>query len=811
MIPPQFHIQTSPLADPAAMVIAGQARFTILTDRLIRIEYAPSGQFEDHASQAFWFRKQPVPKFELTRTAQKVIIETEALRLEYLTGRAFSGKSLSILVKSTEAATVSAVATASVVATATEVVWHYADNIWNFGPLWGTARTLDGVSGGTRLDPGPMARSGCAVLDDSKSVVFNAEHWVEPRAHPENLDVYFFGYGHDYVACLRDYVKITGPAPMLPRYILGNWWSRYWAYTQAELTALMQDFQDHDVPLSICIVDMDWHLAGWTGYTWNRELWPDPQQFIAWLHAQGLKTALNLHPSDGVGPHEAQYPLMAAMMGVDPATQEPVRFDIANTQFAMAYFDILLHPYEAMGVNFWWMDWQQERVTSIPGLDPLWWLNHLHYLDLGRNGKRPFVFSRWGGLGNHRYPIGFSGDTHVTWESLAFQPPFTSTAANVNYGWWSHDIGGHQSGVEDDELYTRWVQYGVFSPILRMHCTKNPYHERRPWARGAAANQAASQALRLRHQLIPYIYSMAWRNHRHSLPLVTPMYYWNPEDDAAYNAGGQYWFGSELIAAPYTAPADPKVGLSRQRVWLPEGTWFHFFTGERVTGGGWRVVYGDLNDTPVYAKAGAIVPLAPHEGCNPESGWGGIANPDALTLHIFPGASNRFEMYEDDGETNAYQQGKYALTAFTQTWGENILTFNISAVEGEAAFVPAQRQYTLLIRGVVEPAQVVMQINQAHCPAQTAYDPATQTLTVTAALLTPQDGLTLTLTASGCLLSQADHRPAKVRAMLRTMPIESYLKQQIDADLPALLSGERSMQEYAGLSDAQVNALQNVC
>src|SRR5690606_29482521 len=124
---------------------------------------------------------------------------------------------------------------------------------------------------------------------------------------------------------------------------------------------------------------------------------------------------------------------------------------------------------------------------------------------------RTFIFSRWGGLGNHRYPIGFSGDTHVTWRSLAYQPYFTATAANVGYGWWSHDIGGHTFGIEEPELYLRWVQYGVFSPIFRLHSTKNHFHERLPWKYDAEIGRLASDMLRLRHQLIPYLYSMSWK------------------------------------------------------------------------------------------------------------------------------------------------------------------------------------------------------------------------------------------------------------------------------------------------------------
>jgi alpha-glucosidase (family GH31 glycosyl hydrolase) len=251
---------------------------------------------------------------------------------------------------------------------------------------------------------------------------------------------------------------------------------------------------------------MDWHLTetgntstGWTGYTWNPELFPDPAGLFQQIHDLGLKTSLNLHPAEGIHPHESQYAEFANFMGIKPETGQPVPFDPADPHFIQGYFELLHHPIEDQGLDFWWLDWQQGHKTRLSGLDPLWWLNHLHFYDLMRNGtKRPFIFSRWGGLGNHRYPIGFSGDTVVGWQALDFQPGFTTSAANVGYGWWSHDIGGHMGGLENDELYTRWVQYGVFSPILRLHSTNNPYNERLPWGRGIAAYAATASAMRLR-------------------------------------------------------------------------------------------------------------------------------------------------------------------------------------------------------------------------------------------------------------------------------------------------------------------------
>ncbi len=344
----------SPLANPAAIVSGPNVRFTVLTSRLLRLEESPSGVFEDRASQVFWFREKPVPPFSSKASGASIEIETEHLLLHYITNEnGFNKTSLTIRLK------------------------EFGTN-WTFGKrtrgnLGGTARTLDAHVGKMHLERGLISRDGWTVVDDSTSLVFNEAGWLMPRDHPQR-DLYFFGYGHAFGDCIQDFTRLAGAVPMIPRYFLGNWWSRYWAYNQGELQALMEEFRANEVPLSICILDMDWHVtktgnpsSGWTGYTWNRALFPDPPGFLRWLHSQGLKTALNLHPAKGVYPHEDQYPEMRRWMGMESTSQDPIPFDPTDPHFMEGYFKILHHPQEEIGIDFWWMDWQQGRKSKTPG------------------------------------------------------------------------------------------------------------------------------------------------------------------------------------------------------------------------------------------------------------------------------------------------------------------------------------------------------------------------------------------------------------------------------------------------------------
>ncbi len=794
-----FQPKFEPLAAPNAVVIAPQVRFTVLTSRLFRLEYSLTETFEEQPSQAFWYRRQPVPKFEIVRSAEQIEIITADLQVRYqIQANGFTPDSLSITLKPSG------------------TVWHYGEV--DSGNLGGTIRTLDMASGAVPLPNGLMSKSGWSVIDDSASLVFNQAGWLENRANQDNQDLYFFGYGRDYIQCLRDYTALSGHAPLLPRWALGNWWSRYWRYTQQELTDLMSDFRQHDIPLSVCIVDMDWHItktgnrcSGWTGYTWNKELFPDHVGFINWLHQQGLKTGLNLHPAEGIHPHEAAYADMARFMELDPTTQEPVPFDIADPKFTQGYFEILHHPMEKEGIDFWWMDWQQGTMSKFPALDPLWWLNHLHFYDLARDGtKRPFIFSRWGGWGNHRYPIGFSGDTYVTWESLAFQPYFTATAANVGYGWWSHDIGGHQGDINEREIYTRWVQYGVFSPILRLHSTQNPYLERRPWGYDETTLTLVREAMQLRHALIPYLYTMSWRNHHDSLPLITPMYYHHPQAEAAYTCPNQYYFGSELLAAPFVQPRDPDTCLSRQVVWLPEGDWFDFVSGQHYHGGGGYVLYGLLAETPIFAKAGAIVPLAP------KVGWGGVENPSTLTLQLFPGADNCFELYEDDGESLAYTNGQYALTTFRQSWQANQWQFKIEAVKGDVAHVPPVRNYKLCFQAMVEPNEVQLELNESVCSANWNYHSDRHELCFSIALM-PTDKLTvMLLTKEDSLMLRtptpdSSSRRATCQKLLQLFRLDADVKVDLERQLDDIIKDINLLANFSlSLQPSQLIALTEV-
>ncbi len=664
--------------------IRKNTRFTVITDRLIRVERSKNSEFFDEATQTVWFRNLGKVDFSVKETRSGCIIKTDKAVFSYCDRK-----------KRVESVTF--------------VPSYKTVSVFNKNNLGGTVRTLDMTAGIVKLSDGLMSRDGVSYFDDSDSFAVLENGELKKRDVKEN-DVYIFAYGHDYSSALRDFYKISGKTPLVPRFALGNWWSRYYAYTQDGYESLMTRFDNEDIPFTVATVDMDWHWVdvddmipdekkstlnpfqslGWTGYSWNTELFPDYKGFLKFLHTKGLHVTLNLHPRDGIRSHESMYKEMALANGVDPRTKEGVKFRIGDTNFWNTYFDIVHKPYEKDGVDFWWIDWQQGTKLDVKGLDPLFALNHYHFLDNAEDGRMPLILSRYAGLGSHRYPLGFSGDSVICWNSLKLQPYFTSTASNVGYTWWSHDIGGHTLGYRDDDLYIRWLQFGVFSPIMRLHSSSDELLGKEPWMYKSEVRAIAVNFLRLRHRMIPYLYTADMKTHKNGEPLCRPMYYDYPDEDGAYECRNEYMFSSSLLCAPITERQNKKLNMGKVQVWLPEGRWTDIFTGRIYHGNKKVTMFRDLESFPVLAKKGAIIPLSSDDGNS-------CSNPENLEILIYRG-NGKYSLYEDDGKTD--YETRHAYTPFKVTDDSSKITFTISRPNGDMSVIPSKRYYVLSFKDV---------------------------------------------------------------------------------------------------------------
>ena len=670
--------KTQGKANDNQVVQIGDVRITVLTPRLIRVE---KGGFTDLASYTVWFRRFEAPEFKTESKGKIITVDTSEVIFTVK-----SGMPHSVYFKDTKK---------------TEFFSMQKN-------LKGTRRTLDQTFGKVKLNDGLITNGGAYLLDDSASMLLDdSGHFVKRQDGAS--DYYAFAYGKNYRETIKAFYQISSPVPLVPRFALGVWWSRYHAYTQKEYLDLMQEFKKREIPLTVATVDMDWHwvkdidkkfgvkYGGWTGYSWNSELFPDYKEFLQRLKDDNLHITLNLHPADGVHSYEDMYEDMARAVGINPETKKKVDFKCGDDDFWNAYFDVLHKPYERDGVDFWWIDWQQGKKSDVDGLDPLNALNHYHFLDNAESGQMPLILSRYAGLGSHRYPLGFSGDTAMNWRVLDFQPYFTSTASNAAYSWWSHDIGGHHMGYRDDDLYMRWLQFGVFSPIMRLHSTAIELLGKEPWKYKTEVYRYAKAWLKLRHAMIPYIFTMNYRTHEQGISLCEPMYYSYSEIEQAYNVPNQYMFGSELMVCPITSPQHKSLNMGSVEAWLPKGRWVDIFTLRSYTGEQEIVLFRDLNTIPVLARQGAIIPLSLDEGNS-------VDNPKSLEIWAFSG-NNTFTMIEDNSKTD-YDAHK-VKTEFSISYYDNNVTFTIKAAQGDLSVIPSRRNFTVKIKDLIKDGKSV--------------------------------------------------------------------------------------------------------
>ena len=738
--------ENNPVAAPGAIVTSGNARFTVLTDRLVRMEWAQSGVFEDHATLAIVNRNLPVPAFSHSEKGGVLTLKTDKLTLVYK-GGPFTAESLFVSFKMG----------------GKTVTWVPGAD--ESGNLKGTTRTLDGCHGfsklsktETEMENGILSRDGWAVVDESERHLLVKDDsdwgaWVAEREKGQRKDLYLFAYGHDYKGALKDFTKVAGRIPLPPKYTLGYWWSRYWIYTDDEVMELAQTMREKEIPLDVFIIDMDWHLTwkelkqrkgpdefgqrpGWTGYTWNRDLFPDPEGTLHDLHAMGLKTSLNLHPASGIRPLEDCYERFVEdylsrtddydgpkgyvydgpwqFQGVDkavgkPGHRAPVPFRLSQKEWADAYFNSVIHPLERQGVDFWWLDWQQWREDRyVKDLSNTFWCNFTFFNDkvrqsasMGLDAPRPLIYHRWGGLGSHRYQLGFSGDTYEDWNVLAFLPWFTATSSNVGYGYWGHDIGGHQQHGgnkhrTDPELFTRRIQYGVFTPIFKTHSTQNANLDRRIWAYPEHYHYMKA-AIELRYALTPYIYDAARATYDTGVSLCRPLYYEYPKEEKAYTWKEEFFFGDKILATALCQPMDKASGKTERKMWFPAGSdWYDMAHHKMMKGGSIQTLYYTIDENPWYVKAGSIIPLA-------AEGIQNLQDPtDAWRILVVPGnGKSSYERYEDDGTSQNYVND-YATTLLTKEASLSRIRVHVAPRKGTYAGAPATRTLSLVFEGVTK-------------------------------------------------------------------------------------------------------------
>ena len=663
------------------MVLSGKKyRISILSERLMRLEYSADGIFNNYETINIKNRRFEMPEFSKQEDENILRIETPVFVLTYLKNANFSSRTLNAKINDKE-------------------VWYYGQKeVRNLG---GTIVSLDSK---LELSKGLFAVDGIATIDDSKSLCFDENSNVINNPTSKNyIDIYLFIYGKDFGMCLMDYYKLTSMPPLIPRYALGNWWSREYDYKDSDVLELIDKFNRHNIPLSVFMLDNGWAKKDEkypeikNGFSFDQELYPSVPEFISKVHEKGIKLGVKINPQYGFYPFENYFETASKYLPVNKHGFIDFNpYDMKNIDLLLKIF---IHPLEQSGVDIIWNDYFDTDKNKI------YLMNYYLHKDNVLRNVRDIVLSRNSTYASHMYNVMYSGRNQISWDTLRLLPKINLTASNIGASFYSHDVGGSVGGIEDSDFYLRSVQFGVFSPILRFNVQKGDYFKRAPWKWDVVTDSIASDYLRLRHKLIPYIYSEAYKYHKEGKVLVQPFYYYKLTlyDDENYS--NQYYFGSSFMISPIVNPMDEIINRTIQRFYMPNGVWYDFKTGKRFLGNHKYISFYPISDYPIFVKQGSVIPMAG------EDSYMGVSNPKTMEVHVFPGESNTYHLYEDDGETFEYLNGKYCITELDYNYRKSNYTLIIRAIEGDTTVIPSKRNYKIVFRNTKKSDNVVVYEN----------------------------------------------------------------------------------------------------
>ena len=677
-------------------ILFKNVRFTLYSPVSVKIEYSQDGKFIDEDLFVTDINEVKQVKPEIKETKDAITIITDNLKIYYKHNKKpLSKENLKIWYKFNDK----------------YKKWEYGDE--DNRNLKGSILDLFWYPKKKReISNGVLSRNGYYVYEDHTSAFWTEKNeWAVQKNVPGLRILFFIGYGSDYKLGLKEFSGIFGKVPMLPSWAFGFWYSRYYAYHQDEFIELVDKYRELGIPIDVMVVDTDWRKHVWNGYDWAEQYFPDPAGFISTMKEKGIKLSLNDHPgynfSEIVPQDDSTLRNIYKFLNIKSG--EEWRCNWADRKQVDAFRKFLLSPKVKMGFDFWWVDgwgadglYKDEQfftdnkdadkmdlgVDGYKHLNPQLWLNFFYYKTSmeAQNNIRGITLSRWGGIGSHRYPVGFSGDSCSKWKTLAYQVYFTYTGGNVLTNYWSHDLGGFLSAEIPKDLFIRWTQFGAFSPIMRTH---SAHGVREPWKFDAETTDIFKKYVNLRYRLLPYFYRLSFESYMHAMPLIRAMYHEYPADPNSYRFKYQYLLGRDLLVAPVvTKRADKKI-------YFPEGEWVGLELDRNIKGPASETFSVPLDTIPIFIRKGAIIPVSQHMSFIGEN------DNKTLQFEILPSDSpSDFEYYEDDGISLDYQKGEYLTIPVNAAKENEEIIVTIGKRTGAYKNMPSQRTINLILHFV---------------------------------------------------------------------------------------------------------------
>jgi len=630
-------------------------RITVLTERLVRLEFSDTGNFVDDPTEIVWFRNFSKPQFSVDDNTSELTIKTKYFELNYKKEKTFEGSKFF------------PTSNLKINLVGTNKFWYYKHPEVRYFQV-GSFNNHDKVYN----QKGLFSQDGFISIDDSNSMLFNENGTLKNR-EDKSIDIYVFMYGNDFEACLHDYYDLTGWPGILPRYAYGIWYNKNVNYSQKQVYELIYDFKKNEVPLSVLV------LNNWSKQDnqFDQNLYPDISKFINKLRENSIHLCLNLNPVEkGIIDYDKY---------------------LSN-----------LNNLDNLGVDFYKINYFDTKK-----LKELMHLKHYtYYNNINNKNKRPMILAQSNLQIPHKYPVLYSGQNDVSWESLKKIALYNASNYNIGCSYITHDFGGYSGGIEDRELMTRYIQLGVFSPILKLSSDSSKYYIREPWNLGTKTSKITRKYLKLRQKLIPYIYSESYKYHAKGIPFIKPIYNTYKEfyDDTIYDS--EYYFGSEIFVSPITNHKDYVMNRVIHKAYLPEGVWYNFNNGQLVPGGKKHTSFYRDEDYPIYVKAGGIIPF----NADVDKDINSYGIPKTMEIHVFPGANNVYSLYEDDGISNSYLEGNYIISNIEYRYRSNNYAITVRPIKGKRGIIPDKRNYKIVFRNTKKADKVNVHLNALELP-----------------------------------------------------------------------------------------------
>ncbi len=728
-------------------------RFTILTERLVRLEYSPKGVFEDRTSQQVIFRNFPQVKFSFTQTETLIQIVTSYFTLNYDKNKPFLGSKLS------------PAANLNINLNGTEKIWYYHHpEARNFG---GINYSLDDFKGNLKLGKGLYSTDGFATLEDSNSLVLDS-HYNYVQRESGNIDLYVFMYRKDLGLCLKDYYQLTGYPVLLPRYAFGNWWNKNEEYHITEINQLLHNFQEEDIPLSVLFLGNKWCNPS-DGILFDQQILPQEQLKQLCNHYQ-VKLAITTNPETPITQESPLYQSIQASNGTMNTAYSLFPLDAKHLNL---YSQYAIKTWISAGIDSIYLDYNNKNYKKDLAL-----LNHYVSAMYGlMANKRSVILARNHTFAPQRISIIFTGKTKVDWNTLSILPQYQMSASNNGISYIASPIGGYYGGIETFELYIRYIQFGVFNSLFILSSDGGKYYKREPWRWNVAESEIIKKYLRLRYYLIPYLYTESYLYSKSGSPMIQPLYYKYPKiyDEPLYK--NQYFFGSEMLVCPIVKKKNIVMNRVVQRMFIPEGIWYELESGKKYVGNKYYMSFYKDEDYPVFCREGAIIPLSSQTT---------TALPVNMEILVFPGRDGKYVLYEDDGMSNNYKSGAFSLTEYIFTYTMNHYSLVIQN-KSNPGLLPEKRNYKIRFKNTKIPAEVNIQLGTSPFPGKVFNE--RNDLIIELSNASTSTPLSITCTSESILLNSMERLiNDDIQGILEDLEIETILKEKIDAVLFSNLS-----------------------